>query len=204
MSLILDALRKMEQERKSRHAGTVDIRPAVLHRRGDDPPAPRNLAMLVIAGAVLLLAGIGAGLFIKQEKPAPPLPQPAEQAAMVPEARPASPVTPPPSAPVPAEPVRPVPAAIVRPGAPAPPPRSAVAEEEPTRTSGPADRGITISGIAWQDERSLRRAVVNGSLVGEGAEIAGARIIEIRERSVRFSREGSSFDVSYTSAFPSR
>ncbi len=204
MSLILDALKKMEQERKSRHGGTVDIRPAVLHRRGDDPPAPRNLAMLVIAGAVLLLAGIGAGLFIKREKPVPPLPQPSEQAATVPVVTPASPVTPPPLASVPAEPVRPVPAAIVPPGAPAPPPRNVMAGEETTGASEPADRGITISGIAWQDERSLRRAVVNGSLVGEGAEIAGARIVEIRERSVRFSRGGRSFDVSYTSAFPSR
>jgi general secretion pathway protein B len=59
---------------------------------------------------------------------------------------------------------------------------------------------LVVSGIAWQEERGLRRAVVNGSLVGEGAEILGARVVEIRENRVRFSRGGSSFDVGYKGA----
>ena len=160
--------------------------------------------MLVIAGAVLLLAGIGAGLLIKGVKPTPTLQQPAEQTAMVPEGRPASAVTPPPLASTPAEPVRALPAAIVPSGAPAPSPRKLLSDGYPATASEPTETGITISGIAWQDERSLRRAVVNGSLVGEGAEIAGARIMEIRERSIRFSRGEKTFEVSYASAFPSR
>jgi general secretion pathway protein B len=54
---------------------------------------------------------------------------------------------------------------------------------------------ISITGIAWQDERSLRRAVLNGVLVGEGAEVAGARVVEIRESKVRLSRGGQLFEV---------
>ena len=63
---------------------------------------------------------------------------------------------------------------------------------------------LSVSGIAWQEERSLRRAVVNGLLLGEGAEIAGARVVEIGERRVRFSRGGQTFSVSLSSPFPGR
>lgn len=61
------------------------------------------------------------------------------------------------------------------------------------------DEGITVSGIAWQDERSLRRAVINGLLVGEGAEIHGARIVEIKENRVRFNRDNDIFEVVHAS-----
>jgi general secretion pathway protein B len=62
---------------------------------------------------------------------------------------------------------------------------------------GTAGGDLLVSGIAWQEERKLRRAVVNGSLVGEGAEILGARVVEIRENRVRFSRGGKIFEVVY-------
>jgi len=65
--------------------------------------------------------------------------------------------------------------------------------------AAPAD--IVITGIAWQDERSLRRAVVNGALVGEGAEVAGARVVEIREDRVRLTRGGQLFDAVFSTGF---
>jgi len=68
--------------------------------------------------------------------------------------------------------------------------------------TAPAD--LTVSGIAWQDERRMRRAVLNGTLVGEGAEIAGARVVEIREDKVRLSRGGQVFDVPLSSGFSPR
>ena len=206
MSLILDALRKMEEERKARHGGSVDIRPAVLSRRGDDPPATRNLIILVAAGAMLLLAGIGAGVLLKGTGPSPALLQTADQSAAGTEDRPALPLppAPPQTTPIPAEPVRTLPTATLPAMPPTPPLRKPVADDPPAAASETADTPIAISGIAWQEERGLRRAVVNGALVGEGAEVAGARIVEIRERSVRFSRGGRTFEVSYTSAFPSR
>jgi len=61
------------------------------------------------------------------------------------------------------------------------------------------EEGITVSGIAWQDERYLRRAVINGALVGEGAEIQGAKVVEIRENRVRFNRGGEIFEVVHSS-----
>lgn len=59
----------------------------------------------------------------------------------------------------------------------------------------PAPSDITISGIAWQDEHNARRAVVNGFLIQEGGSVSGARITEIYQDRVRFSRNGHFFDV---------
>jgi len=60
----------------------------------------------------------------------------------------------------------------------------------------PAD--ITVSGIAWQDERRARRAVINGFLLKEGGVVAGARIGEIQKDRVRFSQSGRLFEVPMT------
>ncbi len=206
MSLILDALRKMEEERAARRGGSVDIRPAVLSRHGDEPPKSGKLITPVVAGTLLLLAGIGAGMLLKGTGPAAPPPHPVENSAAGTEERPASPLPPavPQTRPMPVEPVRTLPTATVSPVPATVPPRKTMAKDPPATAFEPADPAINISGIAWQEERALRRAVVNGALVGEGAEVAGARIIEIRERSVKFSRGGRTFEVSYASAFPSR
>lgn len=227
MSLILDALRKMEQERKSRLGGSVDIRPEVLRYRGAAPQPPARRAYLQGAVAlVLIAAGVGTGLFLKggggSETPAevvaarearpvplpepviPPAPAPEEvapQAAAVP-----SPATFAPQPP--AAPATPLPRPVAAPYSP-PVPVSSSAAAKPHRgveapqegsLSGDEVQGgdLTVSGIAWQEERALRRAVVNGVLVGEGAEVAGARVVEIRESRVRFSRGGHSFDISYS------
>jgi general secretion pathway protein B len=43
--------------------------------------------------------------------------------------------------------------------------------------AAPAD--VKLSGIAWQEERRARRAVVNGFLMQEGGVVSGARITDI-------------------------
>jgi general secretion pathway protein B len=58
-----------------------------------------------------------------------------------------------------------------------------------------APENIKISGIAWQDERSARRAVVNDFLMKEGNVVSGAKILEIKQDRVRFSLSGSTFEV---------
>lgn len=197
MSLILDALRKMEQERKSRRQSQSDIRPDVLSYRGvpqKKTGSPRSLPVAVI-GVVIVALVTGWFLLNKGETSPDALHrQTTEQAA------PPGPVTPPPPQPqaqVPPAQLQPLPA-------PAPTtqplPSAPIARELPPPVSEAApSAGITISGIAWQDERSMRRAVINGSLVGEGAEVGGARVVEIRENRVRFTRNGQTFDVVYSS-----
>lgn len=62
----------------------------------------------------------------------------------------------------------------------------------------PAD--IKLSGIAYQDERRARRAVVNGFLVQEGATISGSVVTDIFQDRVRFTQGGRSFELSLVSA----
>lgn len=222
MSLILDALRKMEQERKARSGATADIRPEVLGRPAPAPVAKKKPFVLVAAGVAILVTGIGAGLFLKgsgSEKPPAQAKladrsteQPATAPAPPPEHQPAAalpPVAAPPAAPAAQQPVAtPAPQPATAPASAAAPlrpqPRQHVTEPEQQTASHQAASDLSVSGIAWQDERSLRRAVVNGALVGEGAEIAGARVVEIGERRVRFSRGGQSISVSLSSPFPGR
>jgi len=66
--------------------------------------------------------------------------------------------------------------------------------------TAPAD--IKLSGIAWQDERSARRAVVNGFLFKEGAVVSGAKITEIRADKVRFKSDAGPFEIKLDAALP--
>jgi general secretion pathway protein B len=61
--------------------------------------------------------------------------------------------------------------------------------------ASPAPPALTVSGIAWQKGGGDRFAMVNGSPVGEGATVAGAKVLEILPDRVRFSRDGSTFEV---------
>jgi len=211
MSLILDALRKMEQERRSRRGSAQDLRPEVLRYRMATQPKRPSRYPLVIVGVVLLCAGIGAGFALKggkgeavsqqtQDLAAPaPTPSPVEAPAAPPAFEPAAAPVPnePVAAPLAAEPAKPRPARpAALPSSPAPV-ATAPFREDAGAQGGGAD--ITISGIAYQDERRMRRAVLNGQLVGEGGEIAGARVVEIKETKVKLSRGGQLFEVPFSS-----
>jgi len=222
MSLILDALRKMEQDRKNRRGAALDIRPEVLRYRAAAKPQ-RTVPYLPVALGLLLLAlGIGAGFFLKGNHGATELRENASVTREIVAVAPVSPIveTPvmalpapqPVSVPVAVAPVVPVaptpvrqPVAAVIPSRPqAVTPRMKNPRRETAAVTQTAPADLTVSGIAWQDERRMRRAVLNGTLVGEGAEIAGARVVEIREDKVRLSRGGQVFDVPLSSGFSPR
>lgn len=237
MSLILDALRKMEQERKTRRGAAVDLRPEVLRYHADVKPKQTKPYLLIAAGGVVLAAGIGAGIFFTtSHAPSPaatPAAMPPAQVAVAPAAAAPAVPQPAPAGPAPASAPAPalavpaqapaVPAVAAAPPAPSQPPAlparpdaSAAVQKKRAGNaqvlqSQPLQRevgdeatqsmpDVTVSGIAWQEERRLRRAVVNGVLVAEGAEVAGARVVEIRENRVRLSRGGQIFDVLFSSA----
>lgn len=200
MSLILDALRKMEQERKARLPGATDIRPEVLSYRGVQRKPGRPPLLLTVTAAVLILLAVGTGswFLVKEEKTVPVrMPNNTSASGSVAPA----PDQPALSAPHPQSTVEPAtqPQTLSPPAVPMQiglPPH----EQRPAPvTEVSAASGITVSGIAYQDERSLRRAVINGSLVGEGSEVAGARVVEIKENRIRFSRAGEQFDLVYAS-----
>jgi len=64
----------------------------------------------------------------------------------------------------------------------------------------PAD--IKLSGIAWQDDRSGRRAVINGFLLREGAVVSGARITDIQADKVRFASSAGIFEIKLDAVLP--
>lgn len=199
MSLILDALRKMELERKAKRQQSAALRAEVLNYRGTTAaPGRSRLTAAVTLGALLVAAATGL-LVYKKSAPPPDnalhSPPPAPTASAPPPAT--AVIAQPPAAP----PLAPQPRPMSGPSQPAAATSTAAAAKPaaPASDSTPPTTGISISGIAWQEERPLRRAVINGSLVGEGAEIAGARVVEIRENLVRFKQGGASFEVSYPS-----
>lgn len=63
-----------------------------------------------------------------------------------------------------------------------------------------APANIKLSGIAWQEERRARRAVVNDFLMQEGGLVSGARITDIFQDRVRFSLSGKSFEIPLVSS----
>ncbi len=73
--------------------------------------------------------------------------------------------------------------------------RSVAAERPEAQTLSPAPADIKVSGIAWQDERNARRAVVNGFLLHEGSVVSGARVTDILKDRVRFSSGDKNFEV---------
>lgn len=199
MSMILDALRKMEQERKTDTRGKLDLRPEVVSYSGRPRRVRDRRHLFAAGGVIMLLAGAGALLLLKNVSRTPEIDRAAVASPPLPEKSG--------TASLPAYPVQPITAPPTSGSSvsASTPPRPSVEPARPqsrTASISSADtRNLSISGIAWQEERKLRRAVVNGELVSEGSVIDGFRIVEIREDRIRFSRNARTFEVQYASAF---
>ncbi|SNB45713.1 general secretion pathway protein GspB [Geobacter sp. DSM 9736] len=197
MSLILDALKKLEQEKvrqeRGQKLGAAIVAPVPRHSSRTPVIALVLAAVSVTAVATaLIVKGIG-----NRTIDAVSTQQPLEKtsAGIV-----VSPLPEPTSA-SPATPLQPT--AILKEVAPKqhtlPSP---ILPPISHSMNSPESPELNVSGIAWQDEKSARRAVVNGALVAEGATIAGARLIEILPDKVRFSFEGRTIDVTNSTPFP--
>jgi len=73
---------------------------------------------------------------------------------------------------------------------------------KPTSQTIPPPADIKVSGIAWQDEHTARRAVVNGFLLKEGSLVAGAKISAIMTDRVRFSSPSGVFELRLDASAP--
>jgi general secretion pathway protein B len=220
MSFILDALKKLEQEKAARRNGEINISHEIVRdsqqlRRRARRSVPLS-AVLAAFGLVLLLSATGAFFWHRQVagggakdvalSPDQTLPAAAKivevSQSALPVERSVSPdrtraveVSVP--APTPVEPkrqmqnkVRSVKESPMRDDFDD---RSTQSREE---VSGSGGSGIKVSGIAWQDSPSARRAVINGDLVKEGAQVDGATVEEILPTRVRFSSGGRRFILS--------
>ncbi|MRR33783.1 hypothetical protein EG829_03660 [bacterium] len=220
MSFILDALKKLEQEKAVRRSGNINISDEIL-RGGQRAPRKgmRSLSVtLAVAGlaVALAVAAVVAGAILWSQKdvvkessqdlerrdarrtvPNYPDPSRLRTAASVPESPPipaAAPLAR--QNPVPAEPRperRPASNPVEKTVATG---SGARFEESYQGSSLPAGTDLKVSGIAWQEQRSARRAVINGVLMPEGTSVGGATVKEIFQTRVRFVANGRTFDVS--------
>jgi general secretion pathway protein B len=211
MSYILDALKKIEHEKKAQHPdGRVNISGDLFKERKQVPAksAAWKIAALIVAASLVTCAGTwlalrGSGTkraaVIRPVAPPPPAPVVAPASVPVPVA-----VQPPPAVPVAAPPVASTPVAPVVPKRPqqAKAQRGSVRQSVQTVQTVPPPADIKLSGIAWQDERAARRAVVNGFLLKEGAVVSGAKITDIQADRVRFSSPAGVFDLKLDSVVP--
>lgn len=215
MSFILDALKKLEQEKAARKGGEINISAEIIRdnrqtRRKVKRSIPVN-AVLVAFGLLILSGASGAFFWHKQavkkqgtvvdlkpERMPPAVVEetdPQERAIVGPAAPPARPVAAE-SSPRPVESLGRVQAEQRKAQRPADSDLKARSEEPAKEDSGAKVSGITVSGIAWQDAPAARRAVINGDLVEEGAQVGGATVEEILPTKVRFSSAGRRFSLS--------
>ncbi|MDD2500244.1 MAG: hypothetical protein PHN92_05440 [Geobacter sp.] len=223
MSNILEALRKAQDEKSRASDQTITGRETLIAHRTTRSWAGTNKRGIWLACSGVVLLTVVGWLLYGPTKPASApkaaltASAPAEQPQLPPQPAPvvaaapslATP-TPPPQAtatvPVPPQPNedeeegsprrknrhaanRATPTPAVVPGQAPQPPRS------PEATVSSAPEGVKLTGIAWQDSRKMRRAVINDVLIGEGAVVAGAKVLEIRPGLVRFEKNGSVFEA---------
>jgi general secretion pathway protein B len=224
MSSILEALRKLEDEKTARRSGSGSIAGRVTYagRRPGRKPAwliPVLTAAVAVVLTVLITYAVMGGFSARRHEavpaagvtPAqtPPVVLPPSRSAgpvettviparprPAPEVRQVIPTASPTAAPSPS-PARSLPAAPVTGFVPLPVP--AQGNAVPLQ-SAPAEQLplITVSGIAWQKDNSARLAVVNGVTVAEGGTVEGARVQKILPDRVRFSFNKREFDIYLT------
>lgn len=226
MSYILDALKKIEFEKsqKNRASGRVNISGDLFHERRETKTKSVILKMTAMVIAVSLAASAGTWFMLRgkgkgnAKKSGAAVIAPSSQPAVVPSAPPV--VT---AAPVPVQLTPPVAASLPKVVVNAPgskvddesednsfrasrrlkkqvvtmPSQSGVTTQN---VSAPAD--IKLSGIAWQEDRTARRAVINGLLLKEGVVVSGAKIVDIQAGKVRFSSPSGVFEIKLDAVLP--
>jgi len=216
MSLILDALRKLERDKQPRDPGVVVVGGVPW---GGRDPAHRGRSLVV--GGLLVAATVAgsAWLWSRAHVPAPsgavrgPAGAPPEAAAAPPDA-PATPADTPDLAPPRTE----APAAIVPSAGPAPAARAPTTDEPPaarpvdlpvsgetaasaaepareTAPSRPSPRRLVLTAISERDGRPV--ALLNDHLVHEGDSFDGVRVLRIRPTEVEVEVDGKTQVVGF-------
>ena len=215
MSLILDALKKLDREKSSHRDGTANIAVEIL--RADPPRQGKKILryfaavfITAVATACITYAVIaGFGIMSKSSPPVTLSPPPGQQAATaLPPRETVSNST---------DGISRAPAkiqsnaeskksAITPTGKKAgrdisTKERDVVLEKikksaEPTpRVSVAPQPPLKLSGIIWQEEPGERRAMINGRIATEGSIIEGVKIVEIHPTRVRFLHNGRYFEI---------
>lgn len=216
MSLILDALRKSEAERKRGQApGLFSPMPMPPSRRRRTPVWP----MVVGAIGLILLAAIAIrywpGDATREESSAAPAVEPpampvqvaapsTKASAPAPAPAQVAPAVPPPSTSAPVA-AQPSPAPVVAAPLPAPTlPAPAPATPEPANDTLPGlallppdQRAnlppLKLSMHVWSEQPARRIAIIDGQRVSEGSSLSGAIVAEIRRDGVALDINGQRY-----------
>jgi general secretion pathway protein B len=213
MSLILDALKKLDREKKSRRRRASNITAEIL--RSDAPD--RRKTLLIYLAVALLAAAITVTVTYSLKRDTPSLQVPPPSPAVTPSANPQVSPAPPvdPAQPVleienwrkekpvvrrdrnEEEPVRRTPVRVEPRKEAGVPSRESEGRVEPnlTESASVSPVSLKLSVIAWSENPSNRVAVVNEEVLGEGAVIKGVKVVEISPTFVRFSHKGRAFEI---------
>lgn len=180
MSLILEALRKLERERPAPERGVVVMTSAAWGERSGRSPW--------LWLSVGLAAGIAAAAAILEWRRPLQVSAPATVSSPASRATPASLSAPaPPSAPVPVSAAAAAPAPTPRPSVP-PATQTAVTAPRATVPSPLPAPALVLQAITVQDGRPV--ALISDRLLREGDEIDGVRIVRIGEAEVEIEVGG--------------
>ena len=221
MSVILDALKKLDREKSSRRNGTANIAVEILR---PDLPRPGKRVPLYAAIAfltALATAAITYGVMVKGgrlSKSSPPLAMnpPVPNLEVAPVTLPSEPIrsTPDETIPVPPKTQTPVkskkPAAplvesrgdetktkqnVIVKGADVAPEKTRISPEPPPREPATTFPALNISAIVWYEEPSKRFAMINGLIATEGSIVEGMKVEVIYPDRVRFLHRNQHFEI---------
>ncbi len=221
MSVILDALRKLDREKSSRRSGTADIAVEILSpdlpRPGKRIPRYAAIAFLASIVTVAITYGVvvKGGFLSKSSAPAVMnVPAPHPQVAPVP--LPSEPVrgdreeisTDPPKIQAPVKSKKPAAPSVESKGdeikikqnvtvkgADIVPEKAKIPPEPPAREPATTLPSLNISAIVWYEEPSRRFAMINGLIVTEGSVVEGMKVEKIYPDRVRFLHRNQHFEI---------
>lgn len=213
MSLILDALKKLDQEMAAGRKSSGTVADQILRQDRARPKYKSAIFLTIVAACVgavtTIVLMVGFPVIMKPSGQAPDTS--SKKLPAVPQA---SPTVTRPLAEAPAPryerhekipadrvPLRVEPAEKKMSAKNAPRtetiagPRTSSAPQVPDE-SAEAVIPLRVSGIVWQEDPQARRAVVNDVVAREGFVIDGVKIVEIRPTVVRFKKGTRSFEIS--------
>jgi general secretion pathway protein B len=215
MSSILEALKKLEDEKATRLIGAGNIAGKVVKAGRRTKQQPRwllPLGMVVVAAVAVVATYIVTLTSYRQELSAvstqPEMVSTNQQPVSTESRQMSVPPAPMPSLPstvVRDEPIPPSPSIKVekqarpinsQPRQPESESRKAEKPAEPPQLAVPSGPPpLKVAGIAWQKGNAERMAIVNGRPVTEGTVVEGAKVEEIFPDRVRFSYDEKTFDI---------
>lgn len=198
MSLILEALKKVDDEKKRDSQGSMDIAVDILRQEEQNPK--RKIMVLLGALALTFVIAATAAYRLSPLANNPVALSPAVQDVPLNKANTA--MEAPPISVKQAEPVSPFQGRVKA------EPDNAVQKKHPNENPGKKTASLEranspallqdmeISVIVWYEEPSERKAVINGTAVKEGDTCEGARVKQIYPSRIVFVKDGKSFEKS--------